>query len=1372
MAGFWRRLLSRLSRAPRRRTRRRFLKVEMLENRRLMATDLASISGIAFSDLTGNGLTGDDPRLSAVTVRLYRDANSNSTFELGTDTLVETTLTNATGNYRFDNLLAGTYFVQQTTPTGFTTLPGGSIATVTVSSVQAEGTTGQSIDNFNTTAQSISVAQPGTTTASSSVVAPESIGGERDMRAAITSSASNFQINANLAGSAVLAFDASSGAEGTRVITYDGVDSDGATLNATGLGGINLQSSNAVGFRFRIGSNQSGTNLVVRVYSSATNFSVANVALPNNGGVPTGTAIVRFSEFTVGGGTGANFTNVGAIEFGLEAGTAVDVQVDTFETAAVVDQTANFQNFVALSLGDLVFRDNNNNGVADAGEPGIANVTLQLYSDTNSNGTFDSGTDTLQATTTTNSSGVYQFASLVGGDYIVVIPVSNFNAGGALQGLSTSTGNDPSPDPDNNTNGDDNGSALLLTGVVSQAITLAAGTEPTNDGDTNANTNFTLDFGFVPNVDVSVVKTDSPDPVIAGNQITYTLAVANAGPSAADNVVLTDVLPAGVTFVSVTPSQGTAANASGTVTANLGTINAGGTATVTLIVSVPSSTAAGTSISNTATVTSSYIDTNAANNTSTVATTVNRSVDLAITKTDTPDPVLVTGQITYTLTVTNNGPSSASGVTINDVLPATLGVVSVTPSVGTVNTVGNNVTVNVGNLAAAATATVTIVASISDTTITTVSNTATVTSTETDSNAANNTSTTSTTVNPAIDLVVTKTDSADPVVAGNALTYTVTVTNNGPSTATNVVLTDALPASLTFVSATSSQGTATFASGTVTGTLGTLASGASATVTINTTVSSSATGTITNTASAIATQTDINASNNTATQNTTLNSQVDLAVTKTDGLTNVISGNNLTYTITVTNNGPSVATGVTLTDTLPATLTPVSNTISQGTASFGGQTYTANIGTLNPGQSVTATIVATVIGTASGVISNTATASSTQTDSNNANNSATDTTTAQRQTDLRIAKSDSPDPVIAGNQLTYTIIVNNDGPSTASGVTVTDVLPAGVTFVSASTTAGTVANAAGTVTGTIGTLASGGSATITIIASVDPATRGTITNTATVTGAETDTNNANNSATTTTTANGSVDVSIVKADSADPSIVGNTLTYTLTIQNNGPSTATNVVITDILPAGLTFSSATTSQGTVSNSSGTVTANLGNLAPTATATVTIVTNPSSSITQQTITNTATVASAETDTNTANNTSTQSTVVYALASLSGFSYIDANRNGVKDTGELPIAGVIITLSGTNFLGSSVSAQATTNSSGQYNFTNLAPGTYTLQQTQPTGFQDGASSVGTPASGVPTNNQIASINLTGGVNAASFNFGDIRQLSKRRFLASTTD
>ena len=120
-------------------------------------------------------------------------------------------------------------------------------------------------------------------------------------------------------------------------------------------------------------------------------------------------------------------------------------------------------------------------------------------------------------------------------------------------------------------------------------------------------------------VDLSVSKTDSPDPVQPGGNVTYTVVVSNGSPTGATNVVLTDTLPAGVSFVSATSTQGSCSQAGGTVTCNLGNINSGGSATVTIVITA---TTPGT-ITNTASVTATQFDPNTGNNTATATTKVN-----------------------------------------------------------------------------------------------------------------------------------------------------------------------------------------------------------------------------------------------------------------------------------------------------------------------------------------------------------------------------------------------------------------------------------------------------------------------------------------------------------------------------------------------------------------------------------------------------------------------------------------------------------------------------------------------------------------------------------------------------------------------------
>jgi uncharacterized repeat protein (TIGR01451 family) len=243
--------------------------------------------------------------------------------------------------------------------------------------------------------------------------------------------------------------------------------------------------------------------------------------------------------------------------------------------------------------------------------------------------------------------------------------------------------------------------------------------------------------------------------------------------------------------------------------------------------------------------------------------------------------------------------------------------------------------------------------------------------------------------------------------------------------------------------------------------------------------------------------------------------------------------------------------------------------------------------------------------------------------------------------DLSIAKSDSPDPVTAGAQLTYNLEVHNTGPAGSQQTMVTDELPSGVEFVSATSSQGSCSQAAGTVTCDLGTLASGGSASVQV--KVRPQNAGTITNRASVEGNVKDTNPANDSDTETTTVQAGADLEIVKSDSPDPAAIGKLLTYTLTVRNHGPSDATGVVVTDRLPSRVNFVSASASQGTCAFSKGTVTCQLGSIPSGGSATVTIRVTPRN---VGALSNTASVKATQQDPASASNSDTESTTVRAM------------------------------------------------------------------------------------------------------------------------------
>ena len=695
-----------------------------------------------------------------------------------------------------------------------------------------------------------------------------------------------------------------------------------------------------------------------------------------------------------------------------------------------------------------------------------------------------------------------------------------------------------------------------------------------------------------PVADLSITKTDSPDPVSSGEQLTYTLNVSNSGPSPATSVSVSDTLPGSVTYESTTPSQGSCSHASGTVTCSLGTIASGANATVQIVVRPTS----GSSITNQASVSSPVSDPVLVNNAASATTTVDPVADLSLTKTDSPDPVLSGQQLTYTLTVSNAGPAAAPSVSLSDSLPAGPTFVSATATQGSCVRIGNTVTCALGTIASGSNVTVEI--KVDTGAPGTLTNEAAVLSTATDPNTANNSASAVTTVKPVADLGLTKSDAPDPVLAGQLLTYTLGVSNAGPHDATGVTVTDVLPSNSTFDSASASQGTCTESAGTVTCALGTVANGGTASLQIK--VRPNSQGSVTNEASVDSDAGDLNQSNNSASAQTTVDHAADLQLTKTDSPDPVLSGQQLTYNLTVHNDGPSETSDVALSDTLPAGVTFISATTSQGTCFRSGNTVLCTLGTL--ADEATVNVEIKVTPQAPGSITNQANVVGIVVDPDTANNAASADTTVNPAADLSLTKSDSPDPVAAGQLLTYTLGISNAGPQDATGATLTDTLPSGVLYESATPTQGSCSESSGTVTCALGTIANGGNASVEM--KVRPQEGGQITNQATVGSDAGDPNTANNSASAQTTVTSVADLALTKGDSPDPVLAGEVLTYLLTTQNAGPSSATAVELIDTLPAGVTFESATPTQGSCSEASGTVTCALGTIASSQQASVVI------------------------------------------------------------------------------------------------------------------------------------------------------------------------
>jgi len=389
--------------------------------------------------------------------------------------------------------------------------------------------------------------------------------------------------------------------------------------------------------------------------------------------------------------------------------------------------------------------------------------------------------------------------------------------------------------------------------------TTASITSATPDPDANDNS-FDVDVLVAPSTDFSVAVAGTPNPVNAGTDLTWTVVVANNGPSTASAASVTLPLPAPATFLSLaapagwtcsTPAPGT----NGTISCSLSaTMNPATQATFTIVSNVPGSVAGGTTLSATATV-SAPADAFPANDSATASVTTAAVADIAVTKTRTASLVIAGGPLHYTITVTNNGPSDTAGVTMTDVLPAPLRFTSISAPAGwscTTPPAGANGTIvcSTTPMAAAATATFALDVVVDPATSagTVINNTATVTTPTSDPNSANNSSTSSAGVSTPPNVTATKSIAGGAThPEGSVITYTIVLANSGSiaqSDNPGNELTDVLPASLTLVSAIASSGAAVANTGTNTVTWnGAIAGGGSVTITIQALVNNGTSGT-------------------------------------------------------------------------------------------------------------------------------------------------------------------------------------------------------------------------------------------------------------------------------------------------------------------------------------------------------------------------------------------------------------------------------------------------------------------------------------------------------------------------------------------------
>lgn len=500
-------------------------------------------------------------------------------------------------------------------------------------------------------------------------------------------------------------------------------------------------------------------------------------------------------------------------------------------------------------------------------------------------------------------------------------------------------------------------------------------------------------------------------------------------------------------------------------------------------------------------------------------------------------------------------------------------------------------------------------------------------------------------------LSITKTASASSVLGDTDFSYTITVSNDGSSAQTGIVILDDVPSALTVQSASGAGWNCSVVGNAVDCRRNSL--GASSTSSVDVAVRAPSTAqAIVNTARA----TSVEARNPvSSTASVTVlppsASSVDLRLDKRDSADPVLANAFFSYTLEVQNVGERPASGVVITDTLPSDV--VFNTASgTGWTCSGSTSISCTLaGQLAAGSSSVVNIVVRAPRLPTD-LSNTAQVSSTEVDSNPADNSDSEATRINEvptppvpQADLAVSAVAVPATAVTGQQVEFRVTALNLGPNAARGVNINAIIPSVISIISASGAGWScTTNQQSVVCSRAAELAVNQSADLVIRGTLRPgSTAAASADFGIIADSPADPVSSNNQVRVTIPyQSGGADVGVSMTDSADPVRAGGEYSYTINVSNAGPEAAAGVRVSDTLPAALTFVSATGAGYTCTRAGQVVSCILGaNLAAGASAALTITVRAPT--TGQTINNQVSVGATTSDPNAANNTATQSTRV---------------------------------------------------------------------------------------------------------------------------------